>query len=1572
MAVKEKITYKTFKDEEVEKFLNGRNINQKHIVCIEGGTYSNTVQLVIDDLETKRKYLKTDEYKPFVYVKDLKKLGIPFYKNRKEEQRENMAKYGITFKKLRTTDNNGAIVDRLENGFKYIFYTDSAYGMRDLRAFFTKGGLDMYWKATESFTEDLFTPEIKGGKPFIFDPNNDSIVYNTISENYEIIIRGIDKVVYNSIQIKYSGEFKEEEPEEDDNDDVDDLIEEQPKVITQSNGVLKKLKLFINYEIFHDESENVYRIIFKDKLIAGEKINLFYQISNRNFFYTLKPEEQYLIQKGIRMFNGYKTYDDVHKFVFDIETTGLNPNKDRIFAIGCKDNRNFVSIDFVNEMDNDEEERKLIINLFKHIDKLKPAIIFGYNSEDFDFNFILRRAEKLGLDIETLVTTYLKDKTIKRLEDSSLKVGNETKYYTKTSMFGYNVLDIIHAVWKTQAINSNMKEAGLKYVCKFSEIAKPNRMYVNNGAKIYEMWKEDKFYINKSQTNDYDLIPDEYQDKVIEYLEINPDYDKIISGSEIIEQYLEDDLWETLEVDKRYNESTFMLSKLLPTSFERTATIGGAGSWNLIMTAWSYENDLAIPYTPHKRDFTGGLSRTFKVGYFENIYKEDYAGLYPAIQLEHLVFPKHDITNILFRLLSYFKFTRDKYKKWGKDETLPEQERKFYDTLQLPIKILNNSNFGAFGSEYFNWADFDCAERITCTGRQYLRRMIHYFMKFSAIPITEDSVTGDTPVYIKYENGVIDIVQIGSLFNVNSSFLDEEKLRDYESKNYLILTRGGWKKINYVYKHKTNKKIHTITTKDRRIDVTEDHSLFQNAIEVKPKDLLKNDKIDIFDLTTLDFNYKEDCIYPLNEETAWLYGMFLGDGSALSSKRNKNYFSKRRNEYIVYNHEGRNDWKISNQNIEFLEKSKDILKKYFNIDGLIKDHRKSSNVHNMVAYGKDFVKFFANNFYTKDREKKIPSFILSCNDLNILKSFIEGFIDAEGYPKGYDTCISIDQKPKIALAGLSLILFKLNKEYRIYLRKDKEHITKIAFPQYNKRKPTSIMKSDLVYNNRINETKFDFVYDVSTEDGTFIAGIGGIICHNTDGCNFSIPEYTLIDLDFNVLTTPIKIDDLTYEYEGVTYKGVDAMVEKFNNDIIAGQYMKLDNDGMWISAANFSRKNYANLEYSTLEDKNKKKIFNIPKEYLENENEYVKKYAEENSYSAEHVKNLKLRRSKPKVTGNTIKSKTMSEYIEDFINEGIKLILTNKPKEFIEFYYEYLTKIYCKQIPIKKIASKSRLKQTVEEYQNRGTDVNGKAKAKQAHMELIIAHDINTSGIDFIYYVNNGTAKSHGDVSINKKTGMYNSYVITEKELKNNPDMLGEYNVARYVTNFNKRVTALLTVFPEKIRKTLIKEKPMDREYYGDNEIQLVNFDRDSIEDFFYLEEKEVKFWNRTGLKPDDIFTEFKSDYEIKSYEYHDKFSEIKEKMKALGITSKLKMQHQRYKNDDIVLLLRKGYQIDNEIVDLEYSKYLNTSNVYLPLKGYKDLHAIYKKTNSKKLTESNKFFISKVVKGELDIIKEV
>ena len=56
-----------------------------------------------------------------------------------------------------------------------------------------------------------------------------------------------------------------------------------------------------------------------------------------------------------------------------------------------------------------------------------------------------------------------------------------------------------------------------------------------------------------------------------------------------------DDLWETAEIDNVYNQSSFMVAKIVPTTYQRVCTMGTAAIWNLLLTTWSYENDLAIP-----------------------------------------------------------------------------------------------------------------------------------------------------------------------------------------------------------------------------------------------------------------------------------------------------------------------------------------------------------------------------------------------------------------------------------------------------------------------------------------------------------------------------------------------------------------------------------------------------------------------------------------------------------------------------------------------------------------------------------------------------------------------------------------------------------------------------------------------------------------------------------------------------------------------------------------------------------------------------------------------------------------
>src|SRR5690606_6470285 len=92
-----------------------------------------------------------------------------------------------------------------------------------------------------------------------------------------------------------------------------------------------------------------------------------------------------------------------------------------------------------------------------------------------------------------------------------------------------------------------------------------------------------------------------------------------------------------------------------------------------------------------------------------------------------------------------------------------------------------------------------------------------------------------------------------------------------------------------------------------------------------------------------------------------------------------------------------------------------------------------------------------------------------------------------------------------------------------------------------------------------------------------------------------------------------------------------------------------------------------------------------------------------------------------KYTGNTIKSSTLPEYIEKFLDKGMKMILHEKPVDFVNYYYEYLEKLTTFQIPLKEIASKARVKKTMMEYLKRGAASNGNLLSRQAHMELILA-----------------------------------------------------------------------------------------------------------------------------------------------------------------------------------------------------------------------------------------------------------
>lgn len=534
---------------------------------------------------------------------------------------------------------------------------------------------------------------------------------------------------------------------------------------------------------------------------------------NSDSIAILSPVEQYLCQKQKRLFKGFEEYDEVHRFVFDIETTGLDATKDKIFLIGMKDNRGYER---VIAAQNEEEEKEMIIEFFNVINYLKPTLIGGYNSAFFDFPFILTRATILGLDISKIAKTLNPEQPLKQ-KKGILKLANEMEDYTQTMMWGYNIVDIAHAVRRAQAINSDIKSWGLKYITQFIGAEKENRVYVK-GDKIGKIYFDNEDYYFNPKTGGYKEVGSPGTENLMERF---PGHYEKVNGEYIIERYLYDDIWETMVVDEEFNQANFLLAKLVPTTYERLSTMGTATLWKMIMMSWSYKHGLAIPKKGEKRSFTGGLSRLLAVGYSTNVLKLDYSSLYPSIQLVHDVFPKCDVTGAMKSMLKYFRDTRIKYKKLAADYyTTDPKLSSQYNRKQLPIKIFINAFFGSLSApQVFPWGDMDMGEQITCTGRQYLRQMIMWFMKRGYEPLVGDTdginfsvpKGRDEHTYIgkglnglveegkEYRGSEADVAEYNDLFMRGEMGLDTDgqwpATINVARKNYALLTDKGKVKL---------------------------------------------------------------------------------------------------------------------------------------------------------------------------------------------------------------------------------------------------------------------------------------------------------------------------------------------------------------------------------------------------------------------------------------------------------------------------------------------------------------------------------------------------------------------------------------------------------------------------------------------------------------------------------------------------------------------------------------------------------------------------------------------------------
>ena len=458
--------------------------------------------------------------------------------------------------------------------------------------------------------------------------------------------------------------------------------------------------------------------------------------------------------------------------------------------------------------------------------------------------------------------------------------------------------------------------------------------------------------------------------------------------------------------------------------------------------------------------------------------------------------------SILEELLMARKTTR---------KLIPQQTDEFMknvlDKRQLGYKVTANSLYGQCGARTSTFYEKDIAASTTATGRKlltYAKRIIEETYgnalcetsKYGPVLtkaeyIYGDSVASETPIYVRI-NGQLDICTIEQIADkygnsnwVKCSEPGKQEKEFCELEEVETWSDKGWTKLHRVIRHElaSHKKMIRILTHTGLVDVTDDHSLIKNSgEEISPKDCEIGNEL-LHNLPPMVQDNIDDII---TEEEAEIMGFFFGDGSCGSYDCPSGKKSS---------------WALNNASTEIIEKYMKLCKiVYSDFEWVAMPTLESSGVYKISPrsskYGSisKFVNSYREKLYYKN-SKIIPQEVLN-GSLRIRNAFMNGLYDADGDKdvKGYTR---IDQKNQISSSHINWLARSIGWNTSINTRSDKPNVYRTTMTHNSQRKnPIKIKK--------MHEIPYQgYVYDLTTDNHHFAAGIGNLIVHNTDSVFFT-------------------------------------------------------------------------------------------------------------------------------------------------------------------------------------------------------------------------------------------------------------------------------------------------------------------------------------------------------------------------------------------------------------------------------------------------------------------------------------
>jgi DNA polymerase elongation subunit (family B) len=445
------------------------------------------------------------------------------------------------------------------------------------------------------------------------------------------------------------------------------------------------------------------------------------------------------------------------------------------------------------------------------------------------------------------------------------------------------------------------------------------------------------------------------------------------------------------------------------------------------------------------------------------------------------------LPEIIKKLLAARKAKR----KEAEREENPERKN-LLDAEQLAYKITANSLYGQLGSKTFKVRLVYLAASVTAYARKQLlfsKDCIERFygpgagdprcaVKADAKIVYGDSVTGDTPLIIKYKN-IIQTIRIDELELLLSQnwtpYNMKEEIQPSSINNEIyVWSSTGWTKIKRIIRHilSAEKKLYRINTHNGIVDCTDDHSLvLSNGLEVKP------DNVGIgTELLHKEFDDFIEVNCDITKGEAFVMGLFVADGSSDVYKCPSGTKAS---------------WAINKADMKLLEKAQMLCP----FETKILNTLESSGVYKLVPVGNitEISRKYRKLFYNHSREKKIPSCILNAAN-DILSEFWNGFYSGDG-DKGKNCVVRFDQKGKEIGTGLTFIAKKLGFNVSINERASKVNTFRYTMTLTLQRKNADAIKKIRLLPSPDNKI---FVYDLETDNHHFGVGPGSLIVHNTD------------------------------------------------------------------------------------------------------------------------------------------------------------------------------------------------------------------------------------------------------------------------------------------------------------------------------------------------------------------------------------------------------------------------------------------------------------------------------------------